>query len=165
MSTKRPQNSCLREWCCPGRTSFFRPLVIAVIVSFSIVSLIFALWAWRATAIVTQQSVHTLQTGVLGPGTYAHVLASPTGVMDRTLPNNLIEYVGGLYSVVCATSFGHKVRITPGILPTHFPSGPDGTIQASMAVCQAGAVNAGFMFRVISGSSISIETSHNVQFL
>ena len=152
-----PHKSCWEEWCCPGRCGVFTPLTIGTIVAFAIFSFIFSLWAWQGSQFQVQQHVIT-QNGMLQSNRYAFVLASALP-LDMTLPNNLIEFVGGLYSVDCATNAGHSVRITTGVLPTTWDGG-----NATTATCIAGQPNAGFLFRVLSRSQIRVVDPHSVVF-
>lgn len=148
---------CWDEWCCPGRCGVFTPLSIGAVVAFSVLAFIFSLWAWQSSLFLSQQYVYTT-SGSLTPSRYASVLASPSIPLQMTLPNNLLEYIGGLFSVDCATSIGHKVTILAGILPTTW----DGN--NTVATCDPGYYNAGFLFRVISQSSVRVIDPRGISF-
>ncbi len=143
---------CWSEWCCPGRCGFFTPLAVGVIVAFSILGFIFALWAWQSTQFSITQSQYTA-SGLIANAPYAAVLTGAS-VQEMVLPNNLIEYAGGNYRVVCVSPLGHSIKIQPGVLPTTW----DGT--NNVINCPPGVPLAGFDYHVISQSIIYLTNVH-----
>ena len=143
---------CWAEWCCPGRCGFFTPIAVGAILAFAILAFFFGLWAWNSSTFHQRQAQY-VASGVLANSPWAAVLTGTTA-QEMTLPNNLIEYIYVNYRVVCVSPLGHKIKITPGVLPTTW----DGV--NTVANCPMGVVNAGFDFHVISQSIIYVS---NVQ--
>lgn len=151
------RRNCWNEWCCPGRCGVFTPLAIGLVIAFSITSFAFALWAWNSSRFAGSQVVY-YQSGIIPPTPYASVLGGALP-MQMTFPNNLLEYIGGVYDVTCASPVGHTIILLPGILPLTW----DGN--HTKAVCQVGYENAGFMFRVIAHNRIRVIDPKGVSFV
>ena len=153
----KESRSCWDEWCCPGRCGVFTPILVGALLAFSITAFFFSLWAWQASLYVGSQHVYTGPVARMTPDRYAHVLAG-TAPMMFVLPNNLIEYIGGIYSIDCASALGHQIKLTNGLLPTSW----DGN--NTVATCIAGFSNAGLLFRVYSQSGIRLIQSNGIAF-
>jgi len=149
---RQKHKDCWSEWCCPGRCGVFAPMAVGAIVAFSILSFFFSLWAWQSTQFAVSQHQYTM-SGLIANSPYAAVLTGATA-QEMTLPNNLIEYIGGNFRVVCVSPIGHSVKIIPGILTTTW----DGT--NNIATCPVGVPNAGFDYHVISQSIVYLTNIH-----
>lgn len=152
----KPNPDFWSEWVF-GRCGMMTPLATGTIVGFSIVAFLFSLWAWQTSQYAGQQVVY-YQSAAIVPSPFGIVLAGAVP-MTMTLPNNLLEFIGGLYSVACASPAGHVIKITPGILNTRWIA------NATMAMCQPGYPNAGFLFHVLSQSSVRVMASDGVTFV
>jgi hypothetical protein len=155
----RKNRDCWKKYCCPGRCGFFTPLAIGCVVAFSILSFFFSLWAWQSSQYVGGQTVYVGDGIIIGPSPYASVFAAVDAPKTYRLPNNLIEYIGGVYSIDCISPLGHSIAILHGVLNTTW----DGV--NTVAKCNPGHYNAGFMFRVLSQSSIRIIDPDGMTFL
>lgn len=148
------------SFCCPGRTAWWRNLVIALIFVCSLLGLIGFIVSWvsftrsvDATSQVVYPVSKTMHARPLN-----HVLAG-SGAVTLTLPNDLSPYVGRHYTIDCETGATHEVVITPGPLPTFWNAG-DRT-----ATCTGGTtMRSGFSFRVVSKSHVRVTESDNVAF-
>lgn len=157
MNKGKPSRDCWDNFFRAGRNEVFSPLFVGAVVLLAIVGVSLAGWAWWGSRFAVSWKLYT-SSSQLNSGSFAHVLAGTTP-MTMTLPNNLIEFVGGLYSVDCASPLGHSIKISSGVLATSWTS--NGTI-TTVATCQPGVVNAGFLFRVISPTSIRVIDPQNV---
>ena len=152
---KQPCAWCL-EWCCPGRSAWFSKLFVAAIVLFSIFALVFAMWALYNADYNISRTVYT-SSAAIGYYPSNHILAGALPLI-MTLPNNMINYLGGAtYDIDCGSS-GHIVKIQPGTIPTTWPGG------ATQFVCDA--AGGGVSFRVISSFPplIRVTASNDVTF-
>ena len=139
---------CWSEWCCPGRCGFFTPIAVGAILSFSVLGFVFALWAWQSTQFSVSQAQY-VASGVIANRPYASSWAGTTAQV-MSLPNNLIEYIGANFRIICASPLAQQVKITPSILTTTW----DGT--NPVANCPVGVPNAGFDFHVVSQSIVYV---------
>lgn len=149
------QNGCWSTWCCPGRCAWFKSLFVAVITLFAIAAFVIALYAWSQTSFATSYKTYGSNTMI---ATWpANALLTATIPLAMTLPNNLVEYVGGLYHIDCASPLAHTVSIQPGVLPTTW----DGVNK--VFTCTLG-VPGGVSFRVVTPSLVRVVGSRNVVF-
>lgn len=158
MYSKSPSKSvgdCWSVWCCPGRCAWFRSLFVGVITLFAIAAFVVALYAWSLTSFATSYRTYTSNGGI-ATSPANHLLASSIPLV-MTLPNNLIEYVGGLYHIDCASPLAHTVTIQPGVLATTW----DGTNK--VMTCTLGTPG-GVTFRVVTPTLIRIVGSKSVTF-
>ena len=149
-------------FCCPGRTAWWRNLVIAIIFVCCILGLIGFIVSWvsftRSVDAVSQVVYPVSKTMHARP--LNHVLTGGSPI-TLTLPNDLSPYVGASYTVDCETAAAHEVVITPGPLPTFW----DATPGIRTATCTGGAGSrSGFRFRVVSKSHVRVENEKNIAF-
>lgn len=156
-SKDRSSTNCWDEWCCPGRCGVFTPILVGALLAFSILAFFFSLWAWQSSLYVGSQHVYTGAVARITPDRYAHVLAATVPMMV-VLPNNLIEYIGGIYSIDCASPLGHRIELQNGLLQTTW----DGN--NTVATCIAGTHNAGLLFRVFSQNGIRLLQANGIAF-
>jgi hypothetical protein len=76
--------------------------------------------------------------------------------LTMTLPNNLIEYIGAQYNIVCANP-GHVIRISSGPLTTTFDA-----LGHTIATCTQPF--SGLSIQVFSSSHMRIISSNGVVF-
>lgn len=143
---------CWSEWCCPGRCGFFTPVAVGLLIAFSILGFVFALWAWQSTQFAITQHEYTA-SALIAKRPYAAILTGATA-QEMVLPNNLLEYMGATYRVVCVSPTGHSVKIQLGLLTTTW----DGT--NNVITCPVGVPNAGFDYHVISPSIVYLTNVH-----
>jgi hypothetical protein len=128
---------------------------VGVITLFAIAAFVVALYAWSQTSFATSYRTYT-SNGMLATSPANHVLVASIPLV-MTLPNNLLEYVGGLYHVDCASPLAHTLTIQPGVLPTSW----DG-VNKKMT-CTLG-IPGGVTFRVVTPTLIRVVGSSNVVF-
>lgn len=146
--------------CCHLLLNKLSAPTVGLIVAFSILAFIFSLWSWQHSRMFTEQQTYrdTVPNQYLTPNRHAHVLAGQTPTTFK-LPNNLIEYIGGLYSISCASPVGHSIVIDNGLSNTAWNAAGN-----KVATCTQNAENAGILFRVVSQSSIHVLVSNDVVF-
>jgi len=150
------------SFCCPGRTAWWRNVVIALIFVCAILGLVGFIVSWvsytRAVDATSQLVYPVSKTMHARP--LNHVMTGPS-VVTLILPNDLSPYVGREYTIDCETGPAHEVRITPGPLPTFWGATPG----IRTATCTGGTTaRSGFSFRVVSKSHVRITQQDNVAF-
>lgn len=142
------------------KLQWLQPIVVATVIVFSITAFGVSIFANEKANYPTTHRVYSTIGGtqLMQTSPHAHLLASTTGLITISLPNNLVEYVGKLYSVDCVTPFAHVIQIQAGTLTTTW----DGTNRK--ATCNPLVSGAGFSFRVVTQSSIRIIDPRGVTF-
>jgi hypothetical protein len=151
------KRDCCFVWCCPGRCEWFKSIFVGIVISCSIVALVLSIIAWSQTSFTTSQRAYTTN-GMITTSPSNHVMTATIPLL-MTLPNNLIEYMGGEYHIDCIGGVPHSVVIQPGILNTKW----DG-VNTIMTCNNPAPGGAGISFRVTAINGIRIVASRNVVF-
>lgn len=138
--------------CCP----WFQPIEVALIVGAALAAVVLAYFAWRYALFGPTQVVYTV-SGRLSTSPSGQVLQGATSAIAMTLPNNLLEYIGGFYHVECTTPFAHSVSIALGSLVTTW----DGS--HTVATCTGGP-GSGFSYYVVNPFIIRIVSPTGITF-
>ena len=124
--------------------------------SFSIFAFAASLVAYTSTSFPTKQIVYSA-SGVIANTPMNHVLYNVgPPFLTMTLPNNLIEFVGAQYNIVCINA-GHVIRIAPGPLTTTFNAAGN-----TIATCTEPF--AGLSIQVFSSSHMRVIASNGITF-
>ena len=148
---KARQSSCdFEAFCCPGRTEWWRGLIIALVVLMCLLGLVAFIVSWVAltrTGDATSQVVYQLSAGLRSTPT--NQVLSGIAAVTLNMPNDVSSYVGKVYHITCDTPHPHKIVITSGSLPTFWT----GAVGIRTATC-TGGTGSGFSFHVYSNSKI-----------
>jgi hypothetical protein len=146
---------CWSEWCCPSRSRWYQTFCVALILSAAFAALIVGTLAYTRASFDDTQRVYTVNDRM---STYpAHHVLTSSVILNLGLPNNMVEFVGGLYTVNCGTHLAHTITIDAGPLPTTWDS------TNRVATC-TDMVKSSILFRVVSPSEVQVLASPGITF-